>query len=246
MDHGCWLNAKRLKELREELKWSQETLAKRSDLSLRVIAKAEGGRSIAPRTIESLIKAFRDAGIIIESGDLTTDFETLARQFLHNYVAHQPECAQESISFISPDIIAFVDGDPATNPIAGTYRGFKEFDGLWRKFFSIFVRDGGSLGENPEIKSIGNEVLAWGYECIRVPEAGPRPGGFVMLRMRFEGGLMTYFEDHYETFGMMRQLHEWAEEFPDAGWIDILNAGALQARKHLRSSESAGAPNQPD
>jgi transcriptional regulator with XRE-family HTH domain len=234
-DKDRWFNAQLLKLLREELSWTQEALAARAGLSVRVIAKAENGERVSPRTIMLLVQSFRDSGKIVEPTDFTINAETLAQRFLQNYAVHQADCVPHSLDLLSPDIVAFVAGDPATNPIAGTYHGLEEFDGLWRKFFAIFVRDGGSLVDQPLMRTIGKEVFAWGQEYIRVPQAGPMPPGFVALRMRFEGGLMTYFEDHYEAYGMMWQLEAWAKEFPDADWIQHVDREQLADRAYRRA-----------
>lgn len=228
-----WFNAQLLKSIRDEIAWTQEKLADRAGLSVRVVAKAEKGEGIALRTVLSLVEALRNAGKLVEPADFMINPQVLAQRFLDNYAAHQAECVQYSLDILSPEIVVFVAGDPATNPIAGTYHGLEEFDGLWRKFFAIFVRDGGSLVEQPLMRSVGREVFAWGQEYIRVPESGPMPPGFVALRMRFEGGLMTYFEDHYEASGMMWQLEAWASEFPDAQWIQHLDRQQLADRAYL-------------
>lgn len=226
METDSGVNAQLVKFLRKELGWTQEELGARAELSARVIAKAEAGQSISRRTIEALVAAFIAAGKSVTVADLIADPESLTRQFLKNYAQHEAECVQTSRHFISPDIIVYVDGDPATNPIAGTYRGIDAFDGMFRKFFSIFVRDGGTLAENPEIRAIGNEIVAWGHEFIRVPEVEPQPPGFVMLRIRYADGLMTHFEDYYEASGMMRALKQWSQEFPEAPWVATLQSQA--------------------
>src|SRR5262249_35192758 len=136
------------------------------------------------------------------------------------------ECVPASREFLASDIVAYLDGDPATNPIAGTYRGIDEFEGLWRKFFALFVRDGGTLADAPQIRCQGNEVVAWGHENIRVRDVPPQPPGFVMLRMQFERGLMVRFEDYYESSGMMRALEQWSTEFPDAEWVQMMKSHA--------------------
>jgi transcriptional regulator with XRE-family HTH domain len=234
MDADAWFNAPLLKSLRKELDWTQEDLAARADLSVRVIAKAEAGQLVAPRTARALVKALREAGLQVSEADLVCNPELLVRTFLKNYVEHQAECVAKSRDFISPDVVAFVDGDPASNPIAGTYRGIDEFDAFWRKFFAIFVRDGGSLGEYPQIRSVRNEVFAWGHEHIRVPQAEPQPAGFVMIRVRVAGGKIVYFEDRYEANGMMRQLDDWSREFPDAEWLQHFDRDVLAEGKHRK------------
>lgn len=234
MDADTWFNAQLLKALRKELGWTQEELAARADLSVRVVAKAEAGQVVSAKTRRALVAALKRSGKEVGEADLTCNPERLVRAFIQNYVEHQAECVTKSREMISPDIVAFVDGDPSTNPIAGTYRGIDEFDGFWRKFFAIFVRDGGTLGEESQLRCIGNEVFVWGHEHIRVPEAAPQPAGFVMLRIRVEGGKMVYFEDRYEANGMMRQLDEWSREFPAAEWLRHFDREVLADGKYLK------------
>lgn len=234
MDADTWFNAPLLKALRKELGWTQEELASRADLSVRVIAKAEAGQVVSTKTRRALVAALQKSGKQVDEADLACNPEQLVRTFIKSYVEHQAECVAVSREMIAPDIVAFVDGDPATNPIAGTYRGINEFESFWRKFFAIFVRDGGTLGEGSQLRCIGNEVFVWGHEHIRVPEAAPQPAGFVMLRIRVEGGKMVYFEDRYEANGMMRQLDEWSREFPDAEWLRHFNRESLQDGSYFK------------
>lgn len=226
MLHSSSLNVQLLKDLRKRLRWTQETLADASSLSVRVIAKAEGGEEVSAKTVRLLVEAFGRAGQMIDEQELATNPEVLVRRFLKNYADYQADFVQHCLDFLSLDIVAFIDGDPATNPIAGTYRGLEEFDGLWRKFFAMFARAGGTLGDNPETRCIGNEVLAWGHEYVHLPEVPPEEPGFVMLRMTFEGGRMVRFEDYYESSGMMRVLHHYADQFPDAEWARLLREKA--------------------
>lgn len=227
--HTHSLNVQYVKDLRNRLGWTQDELALASDLSVRLIAKAEAGEEVSLKSIRAITTAFRSAGYALDESDLATNPEVLARRLLHNYATYHGNYVDHCLDFLSPEIVAFVDGDPATNPIAGTYRGIDEFRAVWKKYFSIFVRVGGSLGDSPEIRVIGNEVFAWGHECIRVPEAPPGPPGFVSLRLRFKKGLLTYFEDRYEHFGMMYRLKAWAEEFPEAPWLQHLNLESLSS-----------------
>jgi transcriptional regulator with XRE-family HTH domain len=242
MDRNTRINSALVKALRTDLEWTQTDLARRAKVCMRVVAKAEAGDPISFKTIKALTQAFARAGKRVSSADFIFRVEDLAREFLGNYARHQANCVEYSRHLISPEIVAVVDGDPATNPIAGQYRGIEEFAGFFKKFFAIFVRDGGTLGESPEIRVTGNEVFAWGHEAIRVPQVGPQPAGFVMLRMHFEEGHMTYFEDRYESNGMMLQLDAWSREFPDAAWLQQVNLVALMNKDYLRPFLPPQAP----
>lgn len=221
-------NAELLKLLRRELEWTQETLAHRADLSVRVIAKAEKGEAVSAATVKALAEAFRSAGKSVEPADFTVNPAKLARCFLKNYARYQADCVQHSLDIIAPEIVAYVDGDPAVNPIAGTYHGLEAFDGLWRKFFSIFDRAGGTLGDDPSIQCVGNEVLAWGHEDIHLIGVPSKWPGFVMTKFQFAGGKIVRFEDYYDATGMMFSLNHYAERFPDAPWAKILRDAPIR------------------
>lgn len=219
-----WCNSELLKSLRRQLGWTQEDLAVQADLSVRVIAKAEAGKPVATRTIEALVRAFHRAGLDVQANEFTIDTEMLAREFLRNYAMHQANCVEHCLHILSPDIVAVLDGDPGTNPIAGEYHGLEEFDRLWKTFFGMFVRTGGTLADNPHTRLEGNEVIAWGHEHIHLPGMPTKDPGFVFLRMTFENGKMVRFVDHYEAAGMMRTLEKYCHEFPDAEWARQLRA----------------------
>lgn len=227
-------NGQLVKHGRRLLGITQEQLAARSGLSLRVVAKAEASGTLDHDTVEALAAAFCEAGFAVMAADLTSDPLTLARQFLANYAKYQADVVPKSLDMLSPNIVALVDGDPATNPIAGTYRGLAEFDGLWRKFFGLFLRDGGTLPDSPGMVA-GRDVVMWGHENIRVPDVPPQPGGFVMVKMTFDQGLIVRFEDYYESTGMMRALEDWAEEFPDSDWTRLLPDPRLRAPRDAES-----------
>jgi transcriptional regulator with XRE-family HTH domain len=214
-------NGRIIKHYREKCRCSQIELAERAGFGRRVIAKAEAGGPVERATIEAIAQAFTEAGHDVSAADLQADPEALTRRFLRNYIRYEVDCVQKSLDIVSPDIVAVIDGDPATNPIAGEYRGLAAFEEFWRKFFQLFVRDGGTL-DDPQILAVGNDVIAWGKEYIRVREVPPQPAGFVMVRARFKDGLMVRFEDYYDEAGMMRVLRSWAEDYPAADWTEML------------------------
>lgn len=236
------LNAQFLKSLRKELAWTQTDLAINAGLSVRVVAKAEAGEPVSQGTVRALVEAFQHAGKQLAAGDLVSSPEMLVRQFLHNYARYRADCVEHSRHFISPDIVALVDGDPSSNPLAGEYRGIEAFASFFRKFFTIFVHDGGTLSDAPEIRCVGNEAFAWGHEAIRVPQAEPQSGSFVMLRMRFDGGVMTYFEKRYEAGHVMLQLDEWVCRFPDAAWVKQVSHSDLSSKDALDPPQSLAPP----
>ncbi|MDZ4657143.1 MAG: helix-turn-helix transcriptional regulator [Bythopirellula sp.] len=232
METQSWFNARLLKSLRKELGWTQEDLAERCPLSTRVIAKAEANRRVSAQTVEILVRTLQAAGKAVSFGDFTCDSLSLARKLLRNYAAHGAEFVERSRELIAPDVVAYMDGDPITNPLAGTYRGVDEFDAQMRKFFAVFVRDGGTLGDPSQIKLVEHEVFAWGHEYLRVPEAPPQLPSFVLLKMHFENGLLVRFEDYYEASGMMARIESWAKLYPHADWVKHFDLKVLTNGQH--------------
>ena len=220
-------NGQLIKHFRKLLGSTQEELAAQSDLSIRVIAKAEAGGTLDHATLEAISAAFREQGHAVMLADLAADPAALAMKFIRNYAHFHADCVAHSRDFLSPEIVAFVDGDPAANPIAGLYHGIDEFDQLWRKFFAIFIRDDGTLPDATPMV-VGNDVIVWGHEQIRIPEVPPQPAGFVMVKMTFANGLMVRLEDYYESTGMVRALREWSEEYPEAEWNKLIPGEAMR------------------
>lgn len=217
-------NGEVLRYFREACGWAQIELAARSGLSRRVIVKAESGKFLDKQTLDMLVQTLQEAGARVSVDDLSSDPVSLACRFLKNYAAYRADCVQHCLNILSPDIVAVVDGDPTVNPIAGTYCGVAQFDGLWKKFFSIFDRAGGTLGESPEIECRGTEVMAWGHERIHIRGVPPTESGLVLVRFEFRDGKIIRFEDHYEVTGMMYALYHYADKFPDAEWAKVLRA----------------------
>lgn len=211
-------NGQLLKHCRETAGLTQGELAARSGFSRRLIVKAEANGTLESHTIEVIAQALCEAGVSVSARDLVADPVALTRRFLKNYATYQADCVEHSLDILASDIVVVMDGDPATNPIAGEYRGVEEFAALWKKFFSMFARAGGTLGDDPAIECVGNVVTAWGHEFVHLPELPPEAPGFVMLRITFKDGKMVRIEDYYEATGMMHALERFADQFPNAEW----------------------------
>lgn len=232
VDTEIWFNAEFLKSLRHELGWTQTDLSKKSGLSVRVIAKAESGKKIADRTIRSLVNTLREAGQDVNRDDLTFDPRIIVQKFLTNCHQYGRDGVSKSRDFFASNVRLQMDGDPLTNPLAGTYHGIEEFEALLYKFYDIFVRDGGTLGDLTQMRLIGQEVIAWGHEYIRVPEAPLSLPNFTMLRVEFANGLIVRVDNFYESAGLMNRVETWAKLFPHASWIRYFNRDALNPARH--------------
>jgi hypothetical protein len=90
--------------------------------------------------------------------------------------------------------------------LAGCYRGIDEFEALHEKLFKIFRRDRGTLGDESQMRIIGQEVLAWGHEYLRVQKMPLGPPCFIMLRFLFQGGAISQLDWFYDAAGLLNQM----------------------------------------
>jgi transcriptional regulator with XRE-family HTH domain len=216
-------NAQLLKALRKKLDWTQFDLAQRANLSVRVVAKAEAGRGVATRTLQYLVQALKEAGEVISVEDLRSDPRQKVQALLATFIELGNRTRARLHSLISRNVKVVMDGDPLTNPLAGTYQGIEELDELLHRVLDIFVRDGGTLGDLTQMRLTGHEVIAWGHEFIRVPEAPQSLPTFIMLRIEFCNGLISQIDCFYEATGLMSRLATWKKLYPNAAWTHYLD-----------------------
>ena len=227
MDNGIWFNAQLLKSVRKDLGWTQIELAERAKLSVRVIAKAEAGKGVADRTVHLLVETLQAAGKEVSRDDFLWDPQTKVQRFLYNCHTYKTAAITHSRELLSQNVHVYVDGNPLNNPLAGTYQGLEEFEALLDVYYDIFVRDGGTLGDLTQMRLIGQEVIAWGHEYIRVPEAPPSSPSFTMLRILFKGGVIDRIENYYEASGLMSRVEAWAKLYPQARWLKHFDLTAM-------------------
>jgi transcriptional regulator with XRE-family HTH domain len=227
MDNVSWFNSQLLKSIRKDLDWTQLELAERTKLSVRVIAKAEAGKGVADRTIRTIVETLRATGKEVTCDDFLCDPRTKVQKFLHNCNIHKTNAVSKSRELLSRNVLVYMDGNPLNNPLAGTYQGLEEFEALLQTYYEIFVRDGGTLGDLTQMRLIGQEVIAWGHEYIRVPEAPPSAPSFTMLRVLFKDGVIDRIESYYETSGLMCRIETWAKLYPQASWLKYFDLAAM-------------------
>lgn len=235
-----WFNAQLLKTIRRELGWTQLELAKRADLSVRVIAKAESGRGVSNRTMNTLVRVLREAGKDITYDDFTGDPRSIVQKFLQNCQTYKKNALSQCRGLVAPDIVIHMDGNPLVNPLAGTYQGIEEFEALLYKYYDIFVCDGGTLGDFTQMRLIGQEVIAWGHQYVRVPEAPPSLPSFTMLRIVFREGAIARIDSYYEAAGLMSRVEAWARMYPEAAWLKYFDIDALRTGPRRRAGIHLG------
>lgn len=233
-----FFNAPLLKEVRQKLGWTQRELAKHSNLSVRVIAKAEAGGSVGIRTLKILEQTLNDVGEKITVEDLRRNPCLTVATFLSNYSKYGKRSVAASSEILAQQINVSMDGDCLLNPLSGTYKGRDEFEALLYKFFDIFVRDSGTLGDPTQIRLAGREVIAWGHEFVRVPESPPSLPTFMMLRFEMRRGLITQIHWYYDAAGLMSRLEAWSKLYPHAAWINCFDRNAFKVIERQHPSPS--------
>jgi hypothetical protein len=181
-----------------------------------------------------------DAGEQISIDDLRFDPRQTVQKFLSNCSQFGKDTVLHSKDLLSRHIQVTMDGDPLSNPFAGKYQGMEELEALFYKFFQIFIRDGGTLGDATQMRLVGQEVIAWGHEYIRVPEAPLSLPNFVMLRIEFRNGLITRIENFYEATGLMSRIAAWAKLYPNANWVRYFDLDILRSRLPVEASLPLG------
>jgi transcriptional regulator with XRE-family HTH domain len=219
-----WFNTQLLKLTRSKLGWTQVELARKAHLSVRVIAKAEAGNRVGKSTVQAIVRAFQEAGSEISGVDLTCDPRGLVQEFFCVCNTFKTNAVIQSRGLLTSNVQLHVDGDPVNNPLAGTYRGIEELEAFLCKYHGIFVRDGGTLGDLTQMRVFDQEVIAWGHEFIRVPEAPPSLPTFKFFKIRINQGLITRIYSYYDAAGLMSRLEGWAKAYPQSNWIRYLTS----------------------
>ena len=192
MTHESWGNAKLVRSLRKQVGWSQEELARRSGLSVRVVAKIEAGDGVSERTIAALVHAFNQAGVQVDAADLTCNPESAARRFLSSYAEDGPELFVRSRDMVHPRLVASIARSPRRAADVRACQGLESIDEQWRRLAIRIARTAGTLGTPSQIVAQGLTVVAWGYEHLHDPSASPtqRDWRLVLVELGFRHGLL--------------------------------------------------------
>jgi transcriptional regulator with XRE-family HTH domain len=202
-----------LRQRRIRRRWSQEELAHISELSVRLIAKAEAGGSLHPKTIDRLSAALSEPAAPLFPEDLISSPRALVDRFVETYRRHEHELAVRCRDFLADELVCIVGSDDSSVPLAGTYGGPDGFDCYCRNFFEIFERCDKDL-YRPTIIAEGNHVMVAGREAIRLkgfPKEPEEPAGWLVLDMRFSRGKLIRLEFMFDMTGFGIALTRWQE-----------------------------------
>ncbi len=205
------LNARLLREARWRLGWSQEDLASEAGLCVRVVAKAEAGGTVLLATAERIANAFQAAGVAADFLPIVGSPREAVESILQAYRLSDRQLATTCSPVLSNTLLAEVTGSRREIPFAGVYQGLLGFERLWKRFFTLFHREGGDLGENEQVAVAGQQVVLWGHEKLRIGESPAAPPLLVVMQFRVERGLVRHFELTLDPTAIACRLHGHAD-----------------------------------
>lgn len=95
-----------------------------------------------------------------------------------------------------------------TIPFAGTFQGPDGLTDFWQRFFAVVERDDKSA-LNLQYFVNGHQVIAYGTEKARIKGQTTDEPGWLCLKFDVSGGIITRFEDYFDTQSAQRSLHEF-------------------------------------
>ncbi len=206
-------NGKLIAKLRKQIGWSQIELAERSGFTERLIAKAESSNNIAATTLFIIAETLSEAGEKVSYQDISADPAALSKEFFQSTYKHGPKALEVNKHFISRDLVVHFAGDPNIFPFAGTHVGFEAANLAFAKFYRVIEppKDDSEM-ENIHVVSTGHGALVWG-ETWAHPIGMPitKPMKFA-IKLDFKDGLMTVFDDRFDTFEGARLFEELKDD----------------------------------
>jgi transcriptional regulator with XRE-family HTH domain len=207
LSQGYSCNPQLLKHLRESKNWTQAELSKATGYSIRLISKAEAGRSISPVAIDTLAEALSTSVQTIYPEDLISDPVLLAKAYVAALYIHQKNIFEAIKHFVDDDIFLRVSGDPAIIPFAGQYRGIAEFE---RGLSILFLILEAPVNHDHEpwytYVATGNRVAVWGktwLHPIGIPTNEPMP---ICYLMKFRRGKLFQIAKRFDTLQAAKAL----------------------------------------
>lgn len=190
-----------LKRHRTRRGWTQEELASLAGVSVRLVAKVEGGEPVHPDSIETLAAAVSTAKHPVFPEDLVFSPKDAARAIIESYARHERQCVAHCQHLLGKNMSLFAAGDPELFPFAGERQTIDGFDDFWGKFFSVMERldkriilDSMRLvAEDNTVVVLTNELAT--HRAIKVDDPDVTPITFLF---EFERGKLVRFEDHFD------------------------------------------------
>ena len=203
-------NGKLIAQLRKQLGWTQSELARKAGFTERLVVKAEASQNIAASTLQIIAQTLKEAGAMVSAADISADPAALAKEFILSMYRYGPKVIDVNERFLSPELVVHFAGDPNIFPFAGTHIGIDAARRAFGAFYSVIQPPADhSEIENFQFVSTGHGALVWG-ETWAHPIGMPMPGPIKLaIKMDFRDGLMTVFDDRFDT-------QEGAKHFAEA------------------------------
>ena len=193
-------NAELLVQLRHRRGWTQNELARASGYCVRLVKKAESGRSISAAAIQDLAAVFSTEHAPIHLEDLICDTVPLARQFIAGIYVHQRNIVSALRHLLDDETVFHLAGNPANLPFAGFYRGLLAVERFFDRLFSVV-----EVPTNLDYESCyryvaqGQDVMIWGESWLHPIGAPLELPVQVTQRLTFRRGKIHVFDVLYDT-----------------------------------------------
>lgn len=192
---------KRLTELRKARNLTQEELARIAGYSLRLICKAESGKSVAVATIRDIAEALSIDNELVTLEDLISDPLEIAKQFVFGMYKYEAEVVTQLSDIVHDDIVSIFAGSQPSIPFAGKSCGREAVDQAFRTFFQFLqTPEGHQPEEHYEFLSDDNRVVCWGASWFHPRgQAELSSPVSVSILMQFTDGKLILFDDRFNT-----------------------------------------------
>ena len=194
------VNGRRIRQLRQNLDWTQKELGRRAGYTERMIRRMESCGPASRTTLEHVWEALMLAGQRVKYEDLVCDPVDCTRQFIEGMYTHRCGVIDYCAGFIHPDAVFMFSGDPAVFPFAGRHEGIDAGRRAFQSFFSILEppQDLSELNHYDYLAT-AEGAMAWGETSMH-PIGRPMSAPLkVAVRCDFTNGLMTLFDDRFDT-----------------------------------------------
>lgn len=194
-------NRELIKFFRKRLGWSQQQLSNESEISVRVISKAETGESIATSSIERLASTLSVQNHMVYPEDLISRPLEMCHKFMDALHSRKYRVLDDLERMVEPDATFRITGDPQFVPFAGQHEGVAAYRKALKKFFQIFeFASAFDHMKAYEYYPRGTDVVLWGTALVElVGGNGDVKAISHRQRFRFRRGKLYSLEDHYDV-----------------------------------------------
>lgn len=200
-------NGRLIRFYRERKRLTQAELAQRAGYSVRLIGKAEAGKSVKFETIEILAEALSDETNLLKPFDLISAPVTLAEKYVQELFEHQENVVSAIQHFLADDFELYCLSNDDSFSLEGSYCGRAGLAQYASELFEmITVPEGLNVGSCCDLFPVDDDVVVWyrfqfllkpSVDASSVDAAKTNATGALSLttKLRFEDGLLKFQED---------------------------------------------------